>query len=184
MEFVGGGGGAPGCLELELTESVLMKDTEASQSILGALRARGVTLAVDDFDTGYSSLSYLQEFSIDALKIDQSFIRKMSVVAGENNPVSAVISLGRSLGLRVVAEGVETAEELAFLQAHQCDQAQGYYSAGIAARPIRHAADNRHVGRGPNAPSGQTGATRDTGRAQGLACWHVRQLRRSRPSRR
>lgn len=94
---------------------------------LTALRARGVTLAVDDFGTGYSSLSYLQEFSIDVLKIDQSFIRKISAVPGENSLVSAVISLGRSLGLRVVAEGVETAEELAFLHAHQCDQAQGYY---------------------------------------------------------
>jgi len=161
-----------------------MKDTEASQSILGALRARGVTLAVDDFGTGYSSLSYLQEFSIDALKIDQSFIRKMSVVAGENNPVSAVISLGRSLGLRVVAEGVETAEELAFLQAHQCDQAQGYYfSRALPPDQFAMLQTTGMSAEGPM-PSGQTGATRDTGRAQGLACWHVRQLRRSRPSRR
>ena len=117
----------PKYLELELTESVLMKHAESTEVILKTLRARGVQLAVDDFGTGYSSLSYLRRFAIDALKIDQSFVRQITTAASETTIVTAVISMGRSLNLRVVAEGVETLEELAFLQAHQCDQAQGYY---------------------------------------------------------
>ena len=117
----------PKFLELELTESVLMKHAESTEVILKTLRARGVQLAVDDFGTGYSSLSYLRRFAIDALKIDQSFVRQITTAASETTIVTAVISMGRSLNLRVVAEGVETLEELAFLQAHQCDQAQGYY---------------------------------------------------------
>jgi len=117
----------PRFLELELTESVLMKHAESTASILKALRAGGVQLAVDDFGTGYSSLSYLRKFPIDALKIDQSFVRQITTTPDETTIVTAIISMGRSLKLRVVAEGVETQEELAFLQAHQCDQAQGYY---------------------------------------------------------
>ena len=117
----------PGSLELELTESVLMKRAESTASILQTLRAKGVQLAVDDFGTGYSSLSYLRKFPIDALKIDQSFVRQITTVPDETTIVTAIISMGRSLKLRVVAEGVETREELAFLQAHQCDEAQGYY---------------------------------------------------------
>jgi diguanylate cyclase (GGDEF)-like protein/PAS domain S-box-containing protein len=117
----------PRLLELELTESVLMKHAESTASILTALRDRGVQVAVDDFGTGYSSLSYLWKFPIDALKIDQSFVRQITTVPDEIIIVKAVIGLGRSLKLRVVAEGVETQEQLAFLQAHQCDEAQGYY---------------------------------------------------------
>jgi diguanylate cyclase (GGDEF)-like protein/PAS domain S-box-containing protein len=117
----------PKFLELELTESVLMKRPESTASILRALRAEGVRVAVDDFGTGYSSLSYLQKFSIDALKIDQSFVRRITTAPDETTIVTAVISMARSLKLRVVAEGVETVKELEFLQAHQCDEAQGYY---------------------------------------------------------
>ncbi|HVR24288.1 MAG TPA: EAL domain-containing protein [Candidatus Polarisedimenticolia bacterium] len=117
----------PRLLELELTESVLMKHAESTASILTALRERGVQVAVDDFGTGYSSLSYLRKFPIDALKIDQSFVSQITTVPDEIIIVKAVIGLGRSLKLRVVAEGVETQEQLAFLQAHQCDEAQGYY---------------------------------------------------------
>jgi diguanylate cyclase (GGDEF)-like protein/PAS domain S-box-containing protein len=117
----------PRSLELELTESVLMKHADSTEFILRALRKRGVKLAVDDFGTGYSSLSYLGKFPIDTLKIDQSFVRQITTTPGENTIVTAIISMGRSLNMRVVAEGVETPEELAFLQAHQCDEAQGYY---------------------------------------------------------
>jgi diguanylate cyclase (GGDEF)-like protein len=117
----------PKSLELELTESVLMKRAESAASILQTLRARGIQIAVDDFGTGYSSLSYLRKFPIDALKIDQSFVRQITSTPDDTTIVTAVISMGRSLKLRVVAEGVETQEELAFLQARQCDEAQGYY---------------------------------------------------------
>ena len=117
----------PKFLELELTESVLMKHAESTESILKTLRSRGVQIAVDDFGTGYSSLSYLRKFPIDALKIDQSFVRQITTAPDETTIVTAMISMGRSLKLQVVAEGVETQAEMAFLQAHQCDQAQGYY---------------------------------------------------------
>jgi diguanylate cyclase (GGDEF)-like protein/PAS domain S-box-containing protein len=117
----------PRSLELELTESVLMKRAESSQTILKALRSRGVQIAVDDFGTGYSSLSYLRKFPIDALKIDQSFVRQITTTPEETTIVTAVIGMGRSLKLRVIAEGVETREELGFLRAQKCDEAQGYY---------------------------------------------------------
>jgi diguanylate cyclase (GGDEF)-like protein/PAS domain S-box-containing protein len=117
----------PSSLELELTESVLMKRAESAASVLQSLRASGIQVAVDDFGTGYSSLSYLRKFPIDALKIDQSFVRQITSAPEDTTIVKAVISMGRSLKLRVVAEGVETLEELAFLQTHQCDEAQGYF---------------------------------------------------------
>jgi diguanylate cyclase (GGDEF)-like protein len=117
----------PRFLELELTESILMKCPASTESILSTLRGRGVRLAVDDFGTGYSSLSYLRKFSMDTLKIDQSLVRTITTAPDETAIVSAMISMGRSLNLRVVAEGVETHEELEFLQARQCDEAQGFY---------------------------------------------------------
>jgi diguanylate cyclase (GGDEF)-like protein/PAS domain S-box-containing protein len=117
----------PKSLELELTESVLMKRAESATSILRTVRERGVQVAIDDFGTGYSSLSYLRKFPVDALKIDQSFIRQISTAGDDTAIVTAVIAMARSLKLRVVAEGVETLEELAFLRAHHCDEAQGYY---------------------------------------------------------
>ncbi len=117
----------PRCLELELTEGVLMKRADSSEIILKTLRSRGVRVAVDDFGTGYSSLSYLRKFPVNALKIDQSFVRQISITPDETTIVTAVIRMGRSLKLWVIAEGVETLAELLFLQAHQCDEAQGYY---------------------------------------------------------
>jgi EAL domain-containing protein (putative c-di-GMP-specific phosphodiesterase class I) len=104
-----------------------MKRAESAASVLKTLRASGVQIAVDDFGTGYSSLSYLRKFPIDALKIDQSFVRQIMTVPDDATIVTAIISMGRSLKLRVVAEGVETQEELEFLQTHQCEEAQGYY---------------------------------------------------------
>jgi diguanylate cyclase (GGDEF)-like protein len=117
----------PKFLELELTESVLMKRLASTESILKTLRASGVQLAIDDFGTGYSSLSYLGKFPMDVIKIDQSFVRQIASGPDEASIVTAMISMGRSLNLRVVAEGVETRDELLFLQAHQCDEAQGFY---------------------------------------------------------
>jgi diguanylate cyclase (GGDEF)-like protein len=117
----------PALLELELTESVLMKHAESAATILQTLRKRGIQVAIDDFGTGYSSLSYLRRFQIDALKIDQSFVGEITTAASDSSIVTAVISMARSLNLRVVAEGVETRAQSAFLRAHECDEAQGYY---------------------------------------------------------
>jgi diguanylate cyclase (GGDEF)-like protein/PAS domain S-box-containing protein len=117
----------PETLELELTESVLMKHVEASAAILSTLRDHGIQVAVDDFGTGYSSLSYLRKLPLDSLKIDQSFIRQISTSGADIAIVTAVIDMARNLKLRVVAEGVETLDELTFLKAHRCDEVQGYY---------------------------------------------------------
>ena len=118
---------SPHSLELELTESVLMKRAESTEAVLAALKAKGVQVAVDDFGTGYSSLSYLRKFPIDSLKIDQSFVRQITTSPDETSIVTAILSMAQSLKLRVVAEGVETQTELLFLQAHNCEEAQGYY---------------------------------------------------------
>jgi diguanylate cyclase (GGDEF)-like protein/PAS domain S-box-containing protein len=117
----------PHALELELTESVLMKRVATTAVVLETLRNRGVQVAIDDFGTGYSSLSYLRKLPIDTLKIDQSFVGRIGGGDGDAAIVTAVISMARSLKLRVVAEGVETFEELEFLRAHHCEEAQGYY---------------------------------------------------------
>jgi EAL domain-containing protein (putative c-di-GMP-specific phosphodiesterase class I) len=117
----------PRYLELELTESVLMQDAESTASALEALKGMGVRLAVDDFGTGYSSLSYLSRFPIDVLKIDQSFVHKITSDTGDAIITNAVINMGKSLKQRVIAEGVETVDQLTFLLAHGCDEGQGYY---------------------------------------------------------
>lgn len=117
----------PQFLELELTESVLMRDAASTNSVLHALAKLGIKLAIDDFGTGYSSLSYLRQFPIDTLKIDQSFVNQMTSNADDATIVSAVIGMGKSLQKRVIAEGVETAEQCAFLQDQSCDEGQGYY---------------------------------------------------------
>jgi EAL domain-containing protein (putative c-di-GMP-specific phosphodiesterase class I) len=117
----------PRFLELEVTESLLMKRPDFTASILHTLRARGIQIAIDDFGTGYSSLSYLTKLPLDTLKIDQSFVRQITTTPNETSIVTAIIGMGQSLKLRVIAEGVETVEELKFLQALGCDDAQGYY---------------------------------------------------------
>jgi EAL domain-containing protein (putative c-di-GMP-specific phosphodiesterase class I) len=117
----------PHYLELELTESVLTRNAESTGSLLQAIADLGVKLAIDDFGTGYSSLSYLSRFPIDTLKIDQSFVNRMNGNPDDANIVSTVISMGKSLRQRVIAEGVETPEQHASLLALHCDEGQGYY---------------------------------------------------------
>jgi diguanylate cyclase (GGDEF)-like protein/PAS domain S-box-containing protein len=117
----------PTCVELELTETFLLQDSKSTTAVLHALKDLGVGLALDDFGTGYSSLSHLKRFPIDALKIDQSFVRDIATDADDASIVRAVISMGKSLQMRVVAEGVETREQLAFLQQQCCPEGQGYF---------------------------------------------------------
>jgi diguanylate cyclase len=117
----------PGFIELELTESALMNDPEQSAATLQSLSAMGVHISIDDFGTGYSSLSYLRRFPLDKLKIDRSFIRDLMTNADDVCIVRAIISLAHSLRLRVVAEGVETAQQLDFLRELGCDQYQGFF---------------------------------------------------------
>ena len=125
----------PGYLELELTETVLMRHAESTAYALEQLKAIGVRLAVDDFGTGFSSLSYLRRFPIDSLKLDRSFVQEITADADDAIIVSAVISMGKSLKHRIIAEGVETLEQLAFLQAHGCNEGQGYFfSKPVAAQ--------------------------------------------------
>ena len=116
----------PASLELELTESLLIDATEDTRQQLLGLKALGVTLAMDDFGTGYSSLSYLKRFPIDVIKIDRSFIKDIPTNQDDMQITSAVIAMARNLRLKVVAEGIETAEQLAFLRQQRCDIGQGY----------------------------------------------------------
>ena len=117
----------PRWLSLELTEGLSMEDPEASIALMNRLKAIGITLAIDDFGTGYSNLSYLKRFPVDKLKIDQAFTRGLTVVPEDGAIVTAVIQLAHSLGLRAVAEGVETEDQLRLLATEGCDEMQGYY---------------------------------------------------------
>jgi diguanylate cyclase (GGDEF)-like protein len=117
----------PSCLELEITESVMVDDAESAITLLQRLRALGLKLAIDDFGTGYSSLAYLSRFPIHKLKIDQSFVRNMHAVSEQGAIVQATIGLGHSLGLTVIAEGVETETQRAMLSNWRCDEIQGYH---------------------------------------------------------
>ena len=120
---------APGNLKLELTESVTMRDEERTTRILSQLRALGVRLCIDDFGTGYSSLSYLRRFALDLLKIDRSFVSEMLGNSESLEIVKTILSLGTNLGMEVVAEGVETAEQANLLKSIGCEYAQGYLFA-------------------------------------------------------
>jgi len=119
-------------LAIEITESSLMREPERYANELQALRTAGVRILVDDFGTGYSSLSYLKRLPLDTLKIDRTFISNIDTDAADEAIVSAILAMARSLGLKVVAEGVESQYQLDVLQRYGCQMAQGYYFS----RPI------------------------------------------------
>lgn len=125
---------APEWLELELTESMLMQRADDVIDMMDELHAMGVTLALDDFGTGFSSLSYLKRFPIDTLKIDRSFVSGIPEDSGDCAIAGAIVSMAKQLGHKVIAEGVETEDQLAFLRGLGCDEIQGFlYSQGLAA---------------------------------------------------
>jgi diguanylate cyclase (GGDEF)-like protein/PAS domain S-box-containing protein len=117
----------PGCLEIELTESLFMSDVTLAVELLHAMKALGINLSIDDFGTGYSSLSYLSRFPIDVLKIDRSFVAEITRDSNDAAIVASIIALAHNLKLAVIAEGVETEEQLDYLRRHGCDEMQGYY---------------------------------------------------------
>jgi len=118
---------APQYLELELTESLLLSNADVVSSVVQELKAMGLTLAIDDFGTGYSSFSYLRQFRVSKLKIDRSFIRDVAANPNDAAITTAIISMAKSLNLKVIAEGVEDEAQMSFLRTHQCDEIQGYY---------------------------------------------------------
>ena len=135
LRVVADTGISPRCLELEVTESVVMQGVESAAEKLRILGAHGIKIAIDDFGTGYSSLSYLRQFTVDRLKIDQSFIHDLPDNADAEAIIRAIVAMGRSLGLHVIAEGVETEAQAQFLQSIECDESQGYlYAKPMMAR--------------------------------------------------
>jgi len=152
----------PSQLQIEITESALMRNVEDTTACLSKFRAAGIGLSVDDFGTGYSSLGYLRQLPIDALKIDRSFVRDVHVTADDKAICAAIVAMARELRLKVIAEGVENAEQLEMLRAQGCDQAQGYYIsrpkpavAFIEWLQRRDVADGRAAARGPGDLAGE-----------------------------
>ncbi len=141
-------------LELELTESLLLSNADVTSSILRELKVMGLKLAIDDFGTGYSSLSYLKQFPFSKLKIDRSFIRDIAVNSDDAAITTAIISMAKSLSLKVIAEGVETEAQMSFLRALRCDEIQGFYfskpltvdevSAKLRVDPVQRALSASH----------------------------------------
>jgi EAL domain-containing protein (putative c-di-GMP-specific phosphodiesterase class I) len=133
-------------LELEITESVWMADCENAMATLSRLRALGVRIALDDFGTGYASISYLLRFPFDKIKIDRSFIQGLDHIAEANAVVHALIGLGRSIGMRASAEGVETPAQIEHLRKEGCEEVQGfYYGKPALAQQIWRILDNSHA---------------------------------------
>ncbi|MBS0152294.1 MAG: EAL domain-containing protein [Nitrospira sp.] len=152
-------GGNPRDIELELTESVLMRDASSTTTLLQELKASGFRLAIDDFGTGYSSLAYLEQFPIDTLKIDQAFIKDLKL-GKEDSPITrAIVGMGRALKLHVVAEGVETRDQLAYLRLQGCDAYQGYlFSKPMPVHQLQYLLQERF--------SAETSRTKDRSRTR------------------
>jgi EAL domain-containing protein (putative c-di-GMP-specific phosphodiesterase class I) len=140
-EALASSGLEPHFLDLEITERVIMSGDPATATTVEALKRRGVQFTIDDFGTGWSSLSSLRRFPLSKLKIDRSFIDDITGELRDAAMIPAIIALARSLKLRVVAEGVENAEQLRFLQLHGCDEYQGHYAGAAQAAPLF---TNRH----------------------------------------
>jgi len=139
---------SPANLELEVTENVIMEFGEESVAVLRAVKDMGVALTVDDFGTGYSSLSYLKHFPVDRLKVDKVFVREVTSDADDAAIVTAVIAMAHGLELKVVAEGVESREQLDFLRSHNCDEAQGsYFSPAVSEDELMRLLEKRGTAR-------------------------------------
>jgi EAL domain-containing protein (putative c-di-GMP-specific phosphodiesterase class I) len=126
-------GMSPVLLQLEVTESMVMRNVPRAIKVLDAVQNRGIRLAIDDFGTGYSSMSLMKQFPIDTIKIDRSFVRDLPTDTEDRAIAQAIIGMGKALGMTVVAEGVETTEQEAFLRDNACDEMQGF----LFSRPIR-----------------------------------------------
>jgi diguanylate cyclase (GGDEF)-like protein/PAS domain S-box-containing protein len=149
---------APEYLELELTESLLLSSADVTFSVLQKLKAMGLKLAIDDFGTGYSSFSYLRQFRVSKIKIDRSFVRDVAVNPDDAAITAAIISMARSLNLKVIAEGVENEAQMSFLRAHECDEIQGYYFSKPLA--VDQVADKLRLNSADNAFSANHGGAR------------------------
>jgi len=147
-------GVGPGRLTVEVTETSMVEDAEAAASTLTALREGGIRLALDDFGTGYSSLSYLRQLPFDVLKIDRSFVQRVGQSASDRAIVRSVVSLARTLGLSVTAEGVETAEQQSALRRLDCEHGQGY----LFSEPVTAAEASGWIERGAHAFRGRARA--------------------------
>ena len=136
-EALAASGMSPVLLQLEVTESMVMRNVSRAVNVLDAIRSRGIRLAIDDFGTGYSSMSLMKQFPIDTIKIDRSFVRDLPSDSEDRAIAQAIISMGKALGMTVIAEGVETAEQYTFLQNHDCDEMQGFlFSEPIPPRQV------------------------------------------------
>jgi EAL domain-containing protein (putative c-di-GMP-specific phosphodiesterase class I) len=131
-EALAASGMSPVLLQLEVTESMMMRNVSRAIKVLDAIQSRGIRLAIDDFGTGYSSMSLMKQFPIDTIKIDRSFVRDLPDDSEDRAIAQAIISMGKALGMTIVAEGVETPEQETFLRNHGCDEMQGF----LLSRPV------------------------------------------------
>jgi len=158
-EAITASGADPRMLELELTETQLLADFDTARRVLETVRASGVTVAVDDFGTGFSSMAYLRQLQVDAIKVDRSFVAGAGQHGFDSTAIDAMVNFGRVLGVEVVAEGVETHEQLEFVRSRGCTRAQGY----LFGRPMPPAEAEEVLGISPSVPALAAGPTRTSG---------------------